>query len=76
MSKELVEVTTKVPKSLMKLLEAENYLGWDRKVFFESAIRALICISLGHMTLEDEKRIHEKYGRDVGVIYLPESLKD
>lgn len=75
MSKEeYVEVTIMVPKSLMKLLENEKFLGWKRGKFFESAIRSLICISLRHMTLEDEKRIHEKYSRDVGVIYLPKSL--
>jgi len=75
MSKEdLVEVTIKVPKELVDCLEAEKYLGWDREVFFESAIRALICISAGHLTLEEEQKFHEKYGRDVGVIYLPESF--
>lgn len=67
---ETVEVTVKVPKRLMDLLEAENYIGWKPEDFFEAAISSMIGLTVNNMTYQDSKEFHQKHGEDVGVFYL------
>ena len=68
---ETVEVTIKVPKRLMDLLEAENYLGFDKEYFFEAAIRGMIGCVVGEMDISDANKFYETYGHKVEVYYLP-----
>jgi len=71
---ELVEVTIRVPKELIDLLEAENYLNYDREYFWEAAIRGLISSTTGAFVYADMMKFRKKYGPRVGVTYLPEGL--
>ena len=76
MSKEeTVEVTIKVPKKLLDVLEAENFLGFDREYFFEAAIRAMIGCHEGTMDIEGLQNFRKKYGEKVAVFYISESMQ-
>jgi len=73
--KETVEVTIKVPKSLMDLLEEQNYFGWEKEDFFKMAIKSGISITVDEMTYDEIKRFNEKYGKDITTIYFPTTFK-
>lgn len=62
----------KIPRELMDMLEAEDYLGWKPKDFFEMAIRACISITVNNMPMEEAEQFHKKYG-DIDVFYLKSS---
>jgi len=69
---ELVEITIKIPKVLLDLLQAENYLSFDPTYFYEAAVRSMISCAEGTLNTEDLAKFYEKYGRDISVIYVPE----
>ena len=69
---ETVEVTIKIPKSLMKLLEDEKFFGFDREYFFEAAVRGMIGCYEGTLDIDELTKFHKKYGREVAVHYVPE----
>lgn len=60
-----VEVTIRVPKKLMELLEAEDYLGWKREDFFEAAIRGHIGITVDNFPWEEAEAFFRKYGKNI-----------
>lgn len=64
---EYVEVTVKVPKRLMEMLEAENYFGWKKEDFFSTAVKTRISCEINELDIDELNRIHEKYGRDIDV---------
>lgn len=68
--KKTVAVTIRVPKSLLALLEAEEYLGWKPEDFFETAIRSAIGVTTSNMSFEEMEQFYKKYGENVDVIHL------
>ena len=76
MSKEeTVEVTIKIPKKLLDVLEAENFLGFDREYFFEAAVRGMIGCYEGSMDIEGLQNFRKKYGKNVAVHHVPEAMQ-
>jgi len=71
---DLVEVTIKVPKKLMKLLEEQEYFRFDRQYFFEAAIRSLIGCTIGAWDHPELEAFYEKYGRNIDTYYLPRNF--
>ena len=67
---EIVEITIRVPKKLMDIVEAENYLGWKRDDFFEAAVRSMVGITIRNMLFEDMGKFQDTYGKDLDVFYL------
>ena len=66
MSKEeYVQLTIKVPKRLIQVLEDENYFGWNKEDFFVAAIKDGISCELSELDIDEVRRIHKKYGEDV-----------
>ena len=75
MSKEeTVEVTVKVPKRLMDMIEKEAYFGWAKEDFFVVAARSLVSGELAEMPLDKARELEAKYGEDIDVVDL--SLKE
>jgi len=72
---ETVEVTIKVPKSLMDLLEEQNYFGWTKEEFFKTAIKSCIDITVNELTWDENQRFYEKYGKDITTLYFPDTLE-
>lgn len=63
MSKEEnVEVTVKVPKRLMQMLEGENYFGWTRDKFFTSAVKHGVSFEISRLDVNEASRLEDKYG--------------
>lgn len=76
MSKEeTVEVTIKIPKKLLDVLEAENFFGFGREYFFEAAVRGMIGCYESELDIEDLLKFGEKYGKDVAVYRVPKSMQ-
>ena len=67
---EKVEVTISVPKDLLKLLEAENYFGWNKQDFFAASVIRSVDIEVHDLDYQDEEKLREKYGEDVGTLYI------
>lgn len=70
--KELVEVTIKVPKRLLDVIEAENYFGWNKEDFFTAGIIRSIDIELHDLDWEHEDKLRKKYGKNIGTVYIEE----
>jgi len=69
MSKEeFVEVTVKVPKHIMDMLEKEKFFGWDKEAFFSESVRHTIGAELSEMDVDETQRIYKEYGKDIDVI--------
>jgi len=62
---EFVEVTVKVPKNIMDMLEKENFFGWDKEAFFSESVRHTIGAELSEMDVDKTKRIYKEYGDDI-----------
>jgi hypothetical protein len=60
--KETVEVTVKIPKRLMDVLEQEDYFGWSKQDFFVVAVQRGIGCELSDMPFDEMKRLEAKYG--------------
>ena len=66
MSKEeTVEVTIRIPKRLMDLLEAENYFTWRKEDFWIAAIKDCISCELSEMSIDEYTRLKNKYGKGI-----------
>jgi hypothetical protein len=64
--KELVEVTVKIPKRLMDVLEQEDYFGWSKQDFFVVAVQRSISCEISEMHFDNVKQLEKKYGSDLG----------
>jgi len=73
-NQETVELTIKVPKCLIDLLENEHYFKFDRAYFWEAMIRSFCGVIVGNMHYTEEAKFYEKYGNEIDTYYLPESL--
>jgi len=62
---ETVEVTIKVPKKPMKILEAEDYFGWQKNHFWIAAIKDCISCELSEMDSDEISKLKEKYGEEI-----------
>lgn len=71
---EYVEVTVKVPKPLMEMLEQEHYFGWNRQDFFVAAVKTRISCEMSEMDMKEAKALKAKYGCDIG-FYTVDSVK-
>lgn len=71
---EFVEVTIKIPKKLMDMLEAENYFGYTKDGFFVAAIKSITGCLWSVMHYEKELKLRKKYGEDSITYELPEGL--
>lgn len=49
---ETVEMTIKVPKKLIDMLEAENYFGWKKESFWVAATKTLISCEMSDRYIE------------------------
>ena len=67
---ETLEVTIKVPKRLMRLLEAENYFGWKKEDFLVAAIIRSIDIEIHDLDYRKEEKLLEKYGENIGTLHI------
>ena len=66
MSKEeTVEVTIRVPKKLMDILEAEDYFSWRKEDFWIAAIKDCISCELSEMSNDEYSRLKSKYGEKI-----------
>ncbi len=68
MSKETVELTIRIPKRLMDVLEQEDYFGWSKEDFFVVAVQRGIGCEMSAMDFDDMKKLETKYGFDPGEI--------
>jgi len=64
---EYVEVTVKVPKRLMELLEDQEYFGWNKDDFFTVATHRSIDCELSEMDVTESECIEKKFGHEVNV---------
>jgi len=69
---ETVEITIRVPKSLLACVEAEGYFNFKREYFFEAAIRGMIGSSIGNLSSKDTEKFYEKYGRNIDEYFVTE----
>ena len=70
--KETVEVTVKIPKRLMDVLEQEDYFGWSKQDFFVVAVQRGIGCEMSAMQFDDVKKLETKYGFDLGNVEYTE----
>jgi len=69
MSKEeTVEVTIKVSKKLINVLEAENYFGWTKEDFFLVSMKRSISCEVNDLDFEETQKFHEKHGKNIDVV--------
>ena len=67
-NQETVEVTIKVPKHIMKILENEKYLGWRKNDFYVASIIANISCEASAMDFNKMKALETKYGKHLGSV--------
>lgn len=67
-AKELVEVTVKIPKRLLDVLEQEDYFGWNKQDFFVAAIKRCISCEVEDISYAESGRLEKKYGFDPGLV--------
>jgi hypothetical protein len=72
MSTEIVEVTAKIPKRILNVLEQENYFGWSKQDFWTAAAQSLISSELTEMDADEREAIIEKHGFDPGLLNFTE----
>jgi len=65
---EYVEVTVKVPKRLMELLEDQNYFGWSQEEYFTACMLRGTDCELNELDVTESERLQKKYGHDVSVL--------
>lgn len=65
---ETVEVATKVPKRLMRILEEENYFGWKKEDFFIAAIKDCISCEVSEWNFDDSEKFYRKYGKGIDTV--------
>ena len=70
--KELVEVTFKLPKKLLDVLENEKYFGWSKQDFFVAATQRSISCEINSMDIDDITKLKKKYDFDPGLIQFDE----
>ena len=58
---ETVEVTVKVPKRLMELIEEANYFGWNKETFFQVCMKYGVSSCLSDIDFNEEKLLTSKY---------------
>lgn len=66
--KEYVEVTVKVPKRLIALLEDQNYFGWAKEEYFTACMMRGTDCELNELDITEAQRLEKKYGHDVSVL--------
>lgn len=72
---ETVEITVKLPKKVVDVVEGENYFGYTTKEeFYENAVRSLMGGIVGHWDIDDWKEFHSKHGKEISVFYLPKGF--
>jgi len=69
---ETVEVTVKVPKRLMELIEEAKYFGWSKQDFFTVCVKCGVSSELGDLTYEEEKPFRSKYDDELWTVYPSE----
>ena len=72
---ELVEVTFKIPKKLLDVLENEKYFGWSKQDFFVAATQRSISCEITSMDFDDMKELEKKYDFDPGLVHFNEKKK-
>ena len=70
--KESVEVTVKIPKRLLDVLEQEEYFGWRINDFFVASIIRSISCEVNSMDIDDVRALEAKYGKGFDVVYEAE----
>ena len=65
---EYVELTIRVPKRLMDMLEQENYFGWSKEDFFVVAVKRGISCEVNDMDIDELSKFREKYGEDLDMV--------
>ena len=65
---ETVEVTIKVPKRLMQIIENENYFGWKKEDFWVASTKRSISCEVNAMDFEEITKFYEKYGKNIDVV--------
>ena len=71
---ETVELTIRVPKRLMDVLEQEDYFGWNKEEFFVVAVQTAISFEMSAMDFDDVKQLEKKYGFDPGVVEIAKRI--
>ena len=69
---ELVEVTFKIPKKLLDVLENEKYFGWSKQDFFVAATQSSISIEITSMHFDKMFALQKKYDFDPGLVQFDE----
>ncbi len=65
---DLVEITVKVPKRLIALLEAEDYFGWSKEEFFVVSVTRSISCEANELDADAMQRFYNKHGDQVDVV--------
>ena len=66
---ETVEVTVKVPKQLMLLIEEAKYFGWNKQSFFKVCMKCGVSSCLNDMTFDEMKGLQSKYDDELWTVY-------
>ena len=72
---ELVEVTFKIPKKLLDVLENEKYFGWSKQDFFVAATQRSISIEITSKDIDEVEKLKKKYDFDPGLVHFDEKKK-
>ena len=72
---ELVEVTFKIPKKLLDVLENEKYFGWSKQDFFVAATQRSISIEMNSLHFDEMFALKKKYDFDPGLVSFDEKKK-
>ena len=75
MSKETIELTIRIPKRLMDVLEQEEYFGWSKQDFFVAATQGHISCEMNSMHFEKMFALKKKYDFDPGLVQFDEKKK-
>ena len=70
---ETVEVTFKIPKHLLNVLEQEEYFGWSKQDFYVAATQSIIGAELTAMPFDEMKKVVKKHGFDPGELDFTET---
>ena len=69
---ETVEVTIKIPKKLMNVLEQENHFGWVKNDFYVASVIRSVSCEVNAMHYDKMKSLEAKYGKDLGTVSFEE----
>lgn len=67
--KETVEVTFRLPKRLLKILEEQNYFEWNKQHFFIAAVISFMSCNVNDMNYDKAEEVFRKYGKDFDVVH-------